>query len=101
MGGKSMCEENGGWADSAHTRRWNRYKVDVPLRVIVGNERKATIVYRSEEHTSELQSPCNLVCRLLLEKKKHETFLLTTCAFRRKLSTLTTDALPLQRQHRT
>src|SRR3989454_2442754 len=28
------------------------------------------IVTRSEEHTSELQSPCNLVCRLLLEKKK-------------------------------
>src|SRR5688500_19137741 len=28
---------------------------------------------RSEEHTSELQSPCNLVCRLLLEKKKHHT----------------------------
>src|SRR5256885_8412958 len=26
---------------------------------------------RSEEHTSELQSPCNLVCRLLLEKKKY------------------------------
>src|SRR5256885_8086752 len=26
--------------------------------------------FRSEEHTSELQSPCNLVCRLLLEKKK-------------------------------
>src|ERR1022692_5131700 len=29
--------------------------------------------YRSEEHTSELQSPCNLVCRLLLEKKKKTT----------------------------
>src|SRR5256885_4532847 len=28
---------------------------------------------RSEEHTSELQSPCNLVCRLLLEKKKQDT----------------------------
>src|SRR5256885_5264115 len=28
---------------------------------------------RSEEHTSELQSPCNLVCRLLLEKKKKTT----------------------------
>src|SRR5256885_8116247 len=28
---------------------------------------------RSEEHTSELQSPCNLVCRLLLEKKKTHT----------------------------
>src|SRR3989454_9985466 len=30
----------------------------------------ATVTERSEEHTSELQSPCNLVCRLLLEKKK-------------------------------
>src|SRR2546426_6203403 len=29
--------------------------------------------WRSEEHTSELQSPCNLVCRLLLEKKKKTT----------------------------
>src|SRR5256885_5536323 len=28
-------------------------------------------IKRSEEHTSELQSPCNLVCRLLLEKKKN------------------------------
>src|ERR1039457_6220681 len=31
---------------------------------------KVLILSRSEEHTSELQSPCNLVCRLLLEKKK-------------------------------
>src|SRR2546426_6412861 len=30
------------------------------------------IANRSEEHTSELQSPCNLVCRLLLEKKKNK-----------------------------
>src|SRR5256885_6794038 len=30
--------------------------------------------HRSEEHTSELQSPCNLVCRLLLEKKKNHTY---------------------------
>src|SRR2546426_6657084 len=29
---------------------------------------------RSEEHTSELQSPCNLVCRLLLEKKKKKIY---------------------------
>src|SRR5256885_12005955 len=29
------------------------------------------VISRSEEHTSELQSPCNLVCRLLLEKKKN------------------------------
>src|ERR1039457_3626718 len=35
---------------------------------------------RSEEHTSELQSPCNLVCRLLLEKKKMpETFRQSRC----------------------
>src|SRR5256885_7239349 len=32
---------------------------------------------RSEEHTSELQSPCNLVCRLLLEKKKTRRTLLS------------------------
>src|SRR5256885_13081064 len=36
------------------------------LRVKLGSS-------RSEEHTSELQSPCNLVCRLLLEKKKIHT----------------------------
>src|SRR2546426_6853620 len=33
-------------------------------------QRLTDINARSEEHTSELQSPCNLVCRLLLEKKK-------------------------------
>src|SRR2546426_12702911 len=36
--------------------------------IIVETSRRCTL--RSEEHTSELQSPCNLVCRLLLEKKK-------------------------------
>src|SRR5256885_5221343 len=35
---------------------------------LIWNTRSA----RSEEHTSELQSPCNLVCRLLLEKKKKD-----------------------------
>src|SRR2546426_9061403 len=34
------------------------------------DDRVAVSGVRSEEHTSELQSPCNLVCRLLLEKKK-------------------------------
>src|SRR5256885_8287055 len=33
-------------------------------------QRVGAVDTRSEEHTSELQSPCNLVCRLLLEKKK-------------------------------
>src|SRR2546426_6513882 len=35
-----------------------------------GNQQNRKSPARSEEHTSELQSPCNLVCRLLLEKKK-------------------------------
>src|SRR5256885_9836958 len=34
------------------------------------HRRRVRRAQRSEEHTSELQSPCNLVCRLLLEKKK-------------------------------
>src|SRR5256885_12075760 len=38
---------------------------------------------RSEEHTSELQSPCNLVCRLLLEKKKTKKDYKTFCSLRR------------------
>src|SRR5256885_7064041 len=37
---------------------------------------------RSEEHTSELQSPCNLVCRLLLEKKKQYADPTTPCYVR-------------------
>src|SRR5437016_4983729 len=42
-------------------------------RVILVEDRAARLVgYRSEEHTSELQSLTNLVCRLLLEKKKKE-----------------------------
>src|SRR6266446_5347834 len=41
------------------------HRLDLVVRLV---ERR-----RSEEHTSELQSPCNLVCRLLLEKKKKKT----------------------------
>src|SRR6266850_6759833 len=44
-------------------------------RIVSGPSRPKTTVLvtpaRSEEHTSELQSPCNLVCRLLLEKKNN------------------------------
>src|SRR3989454_6438823 len=38
-----------------------------------GTESCRELRLRSEEHTSELQSPCNLVCRLLLEKKKKQS----------------------------
>src|SRR5256885_11434747 len=45
---------------------------DEMLALARENQKKASIEnVRSEEHTSELQSPCNLVCRLLLEKKKN------------------------------
>src|SRR2546430_8779708 len=49
-------------------------------------------VKRSEEHTSELQSQSNLVCRLLLEKKKHKPFPLLIAIPR---ATLTVPLFPL------
>src|SRR5688500_6218011 len=39
----------------------------------IGRGQRELSIGRSEEHTSELQSPCNLVCRLLLEKKNKQT----------------------------
>src|SRR5256885_6932985 len=44
---------------------------------------------RSEEHTSELQSPCNLVCRLLLEKKKKVGYHMTIFLIMALFSSLT------------
>src|SRR5256885_6794392 len=44
------------------------------------HRRDFSITRRSEEHTSELQSPCNLVCRLLLEKKKKNIYSLNAPA---------------------
>src|SRR2546426_7855231 len=43
-----------------------------PLKGGLGHVVRVVQQQRSEEHTSELQSPCNLVCRLLLEKKKKQ-----------------------------
>src|SRR5437773_4397018 len=47
-----------------------REGVFVDLRLYVGFDHTGRVVQRSEEHTSELQSHHDLVCRLLLEKKK-------------------------------
>src|SRR2546426_6504006 len=65
------AEEGGGLVQSA--RQWAgdaglelETAPDLPRAV----RQLAAKRWRSEEHTSELQSPCNLVCRLLLEKKK-------------------------------
>src|SRR2546426_5810268 len=55
--------------DGARGQNW----YDAPQRERMWPEtrdRGESAEHRSEEHTSELQSPCNLVCRLLLEKKK-------------------------------
>src|SRR5256885_11737258 len=44
---------------------------DTGTAIIMGKKGRLVWTERSEEHTSELQSPCNLVCRLLLEKKNN------------------------------
>src|SRR5256885_7904421 len=58
-----------------YTTLFRSIEIDVDQRSRCGGIQRAlelaTIPERSEEHTSELQSPCNLVCRLLLEKKKN------------------------------
>src|SRR5256885_13190447 len=54
-------------------RRARRAPGPAPRRDGRGRPRTAGREARSEEHTSELQSPCNLVCRLLLEKKKNRS----------------------------
>src|SRR5688572_31117109 len=55
-------------------RRWRRHR---DARGVCAEPRKArTVAGRSEEHTSELQSQSNLVCRLLLEKKNIKPFML-------------------------
>src|SRR5688572_31816410 len=45
-------------------------RINRPRMVTATNNRRPRFVWRSEEHSSELQSQSNLVCRLLLEKKK-------------------------------
>src|SRR5256885_3159514 len=44
-------------------------KAQSPFRTLTTVAFEAFVEFRSEEHTSELQSPCNFACRLLLEKK--------------------------------
>src|SRR5256885_11480612 len=51
---------------------YERWKSDQGRRRSRNRPRPRKNAKRSEEHTSELQSPCNLVCRLLLEKKKQK-----------------------------
>src|SRR5256885_6273450 len=58
-------------ARQSPSRAWIRDRLD-RCRQHAGRVAHRATAPRSEEHTSELQSPCNLVCRLLLEKKKNK-----------------------------
>src|SRR2546426_12139658 len=51
-------------------RKTRDVNVRIAVVVVIADGNPHVLKARSEEHTSELQSPCNLVCRLLLEKKK-------------------------------
>src|SRR5258708_24773155 len=59
---------------------------------LVAARATGVITARSEEHTSELQSPDHLVCRLLLEKKKHRTTR-QTLIHRRRLTSISRNGL--------
>src|SRR2546426_7134967 len=62
-----IMDGNGRWATRRGLPRVAGHREGVKAaRTIV----RRPLPSRSEEHTSELQSPCNIVCRLLLEKKK-------------------------------
>src|SRR5256885_4159684 len=54
--------------EARRVNRATRLRISKEQSVRVENEPADICFLRSEEHTSELQSPCNLVCRLLLEK---------------------------------
>src|SRR5256885_9758771 len=60
----------GGHREGVHVGQASRVQGAIAV-FAEGSDVAATDERRSEEHTSELQSPCNLVCRLLLEKKKN------------------------------
>src|SRR5256885_8016671 len=75
---RSLLEsgEIGRWFE---TNGWNYPVRGTPAKGVAGVQQFfEQMGLRSEEHTSELQSPCNLVCRLLLEKKKKTQLVQTT-----------------------
>src|SRR5688500_20031462 len=56
--------------DTTKLRKPSEKRINVSKGEVVTTPARVDTIYRSEEHTSELQSPCNIVCRHLLEKKK-------------------------------
>src|SRR2546426_1476678 len=73
---------NGGWRNGhVNESAPVNYPSKISQFLIVTEPKNLRFNARSEEHTSELQSPCNLVCRLLLEKKKkkNKEYMRTYC----------------------
>src|SRR5690348_18160850 len=66
---RSMFGPNGMIVYQQKRIEYNKLQQDIQA-LQQQNQRYSNLLYRSEEHTSELQSPVHLVCRLLLEKKK-------------------------------
>src|SRR5256885_4513472 len=63
----------GDWSSDVCSSDLRRWTLPDGTDMLLGPGSAVALQFdRSEEHTSELQSPCNLVCRLLLEKKKKE-----------------------------
>src|SRR2546430_8369639 len=71
---RSEPDAHARWLSRQHTRRGIHGGQDANRECESGKAAHAhDLLHRSEEHTSELQSQSNLVCRLLLEKKKNTT----------------------------
>src|SRR5258708_15298062 len=73
-------------------RRIGIFVLPRSLEDVTAGDFLAAHVARSEEHTSELQSPDHLVCRLLLEKKKKESSISSTISSPRSLCGTSTSA---------
>src|SRR2546426_7697659 len=67
--GQSRAEAHAG--PELRDRAAQQLRVGQRAQDVRHRQARRVLELRSEEHTSELQSPCNLVCRLLLEKKKY------------------------------
>src|SRR5256885_6973953 len=80
-------------AGRAHPRGAAHHRARVGTAHYAGGEPQAVLDGRSEEHTSELQSPCNLVCRLLLEKNNQMLRDKTACQVTERAKRHTTCCL--------
>src|SRR5262249_58062173 len=85
---RSKSKASVGWQNQIHYLRWGGHAAaDHALFPVARHTVARELRFRSEEHTSELQSLTNLVCRLLLEKKKKTIILIRS--FIHQLATTT------------